>query len=215
MSGRPACALMEMPVCFPAGKHKWALGLGLWQPSAVILRGGHKPPRPPIPQASQRERGPPACSPAGMGSPLSKDGAHPGRGQAHPGRGWQVSSRSPERALHWSEATQRPARGHAGPQGPGPTGRRLRRGGLALTRATQPRPTYLGAILASSPAVARPRGAATAPAGSPCPGRLPARMPLTASTAAGEERKLSRAVGGPRPQPTPSSWWERLTQHRS
>lgn len=191
------------------------MGLG---PGALAAQRCHPTGRaqaPPIPQTSQRERGPPACSPAGMGSPLSKDGAHPGRGQAHPGRGWQVSSRSPERALHWSEATQRPARGHAGPQGPGPTGRRLRRGGPALTRATQPQPTYLGAILASSPAAAQPRGAATAPAGSPCPGRLPARMPLTASTAAGEERKLSRAVGGPRPQPTPSSWWERLTQHRS
>lgn len=125
-SGHPACALRKCQSVFPQENTSgpWAWGSG--SPALSSYREGTTPPPPPaIPQASQRERGPSACSPAGMGSPLSKDGAHPGRGQAHPGQGRQVSSRSPERALHWSEVTQRPARGHAGPQGPSPTGWRL------------------------------------------------------------------------------------------
>lgn len=96
-------------------------GPGVWGSGRPALSFYREDASPPVPQGSQQEQGPPACSPGGRGPPLSEDRAHPGRGR-------QVSSRSPERAIHQSKATQHPAGGRAGPRGPGPTRRRLRGG---------------------------------------------------------------------------------------
>ena len=113
----------KWPVCFPAGKHRWARGLGLWQTSAVILQGGREPARP---SGLPARAGPSCLLPRGTG-PTPRRGQGPPRArtageQSEPREGHSPVQGHP--APCWGPCWASGARSHP-PE--------IARGGLALT----------------------------------------------------------------------------------
>lgn len=131
-SGRPACALKETASPFSHRKTQVGPGSGLWQTSAVILQGGRESARP---SGLPARAGPSCLLPRGMGPT-------PRRGQGPPQARTAGEQPEPREGPSPVPGHVAPCRGRAGPRGPGPTGRRLRRGGSALT-PRHPAPAHL------------------------------------------------------------------------